>query len=378
MTRSTPSHAAPTTGGLTVGDRAPAYAGMSHAGDGVSSDTNVGHPVVLFFLLHSANPRCEAKARAFRDLNGEFAKFGVRLIGTSAEPAADLAALAGRLSLPFPLLPGPDAALALAYGAAEREPDGDRLSVGRRTVLIDPNHRVAGVFNSASDDPAAHATEVLAAARHLLREDARDVVSHAPVLMIPNVLPPAVCRRLMDLWEQENRDSGSMAVRDGKTVEVFDYGHKFRRDHFLTAMGLDDSLVMTYVADRVVPEISKAYHYRVTRKEDFRVACYDASRGGYFRPHRDNTTPGTAHRRFAMSLLLNDDYEGGFLRFPEYGRHRYRSAAGGAVVFSCSLLHEATDVTAGRRFVLLSFLYGEAEARMREEYAKRSGDSYRA
>lgn len=111
--------------------------------------------------------------------------------------------------------------------------------------------------------------------------------------------------------------------------------------------------------------MKRAFNYDVTRREDFRIACYDAARGGYFRPHRDNTTDGTAHRRFAMSLFLNGDYEGGRLRFPEYGPHRYRPEAGGAVVFSCSLLHEATDVTAGRRFVLLSFFYGEREARAR-------------
>jgi predicted 2-oxoglutarate/Fe(II)-dependent dioxygenase YbiX len=121
-----------------------------------------------------------------------------------------------------------------------------------------------------------------------------------------------------------------------------------------------------------------AFNYEVSRFEDFRIACYDSARGGYFRPHRDNTTEGTAHRRFAMSLLLNDDYEGGTLRFPEYGLHEYRPDAGSAVVFSCSLLHEATDVTRGQRFVLLSFFYGEKEAKIREEYNKRTGGEYRA
>ena len=120
----------------------------------------------------------------------------------------------------------------------------------------------------------------------------------------------------------------------------------------------------------MIPDLQQAFNYNATRFEDFRIACYDASRGGYFRPHRDNTTEGTAHRRFAMSLLLNDDYEGGHLRFPEHSVHQYRPKAGSAVVFSCSLLHEATDVTAGRRFVLLSFFYGEAEARRREEYSR--------
>ena len=58
----------------------------------------------------------------------------------------------------------------------------------------------------------------------------------------------------------------------------------------------------------------------------------------------------------AMTLNLNTgEYEGGHLRFPEYGGHLYRPATGDAVLFSCVLAHEATPVTAGRRFVLLTF-----------------------
>jgi predicted 2-oxoglutarate/Fe(II)-dependent dioxygenase YbiX len=41
--------------------------------------------------------------------------------------------------------------------------------------------------------------------------------------------------------------------------------------------------------------------------------------------------------------------------------------AGGAVVFSCSLLHEATPVTRGKRYVFLPFLYDDAAARIRED-----------
>src|SRR5262249_16843850 len=75
---------------------------------------------------------------------------------------------------------------------------------------------------------------------------------------------------------------------------------------------------------------------------------------------------------FAMSLNLNtDDFEGGNLRFPEYGPHAYRPGAGDAVIFSCTLLHEATDVVRGQRFALLAFLYGKDESPIREANRKR-------
>jgi predicted 2-oxoglutarate/Fe(II)-dependent dioxygenase YbiX len=61
-----------------------------------------------------------------------------------------------------------------------------------------------------------------------------------------------------------------------------------------------------------------------------------------------------------MSVNLNtEEFEGGELRFPEYGDQRYRPDTGAAIVFSSSLLHEALNVTSGRRFVLLAFLFGE-------------------
>ena len=73
-----------------------------------------------------------------------------------------------------------------------------------------------------------------------------------------------------------------------------------------------------------------------------------------------------------MTLNLNaEDYEGGALRFPEYGPELYAPATGDAVVFSCSLLHEATDVENGLRYVLLSFLYDEQGEELRQSVRRR-------
>jgi predicted 2-oxoglutarate/Fe(II)-dependent dioxygenase YbiX len=123
------------------------------------------------------------------------------------------------------------------------------------------------------------------------------------------------------------------------------------------------------IQGRLLPEVWKSFQFSATRLERYIVACYDAGEGGHFQPHRDNTTGGTAHRRFAVTINLNDDYEGGDLRFPEFGSHRYRGPVGGAVVFSCTLLHEVTPVTKGMRFATLPFLYDEAAVRDAEKSA---------
>jgi predicted 2-oxoglutarate/Fe(II)-dependent dioxygenase YbiX len=55
------------------------------------------------------------------------------------------------------------------------------------------------------------------------------------------------------------------------------------------------------------------------------------------------------------------------LRFPEFGQQLYQPPRGGALVFSCSLLHEATPVTRGQRYAYLPFLYTDADAQLREQ-----------
>jgi predicted 2-oxoglutarate/Fe(II)-dependent dioxygenase YbiX len=120
-----------------------------------------------------------------------------------------------------------------------------------------------------------------------------------------------------------------------------------------------------------VPLVGRAFQFKPTRMERHLVACYYGAEKGNFRAHRDDTTKGTAHRRFAVSLFLNTgEYEGGEVRFPEFGSRRYKAPAGGAVVFSCSLLHEALPVLEGRRYMYLPFLYDEAAARVRERNAR--------
>src|SRR5205823_919046 len=98
--------------------------------------------------------------------------------------------------------------------------------------------------------------------------------------------------------------SGFMQERDGRTVVVTDPEHKRRSDCQI----MDETLraACRYrVVRRLVPEIAKAFQFQVSRMERYIVARYGAEDTGFFRPHRDNTTRGTAHRRFAVTINLN-------------------------------------------------------------------------
>ena len=151
----------------------------------------------------------------------------------------------------------------------------------------------------------------------------------------------------------------------GGRKEQIDADLKRRRDLTVTDDGLM-KVLSSNVGRRVIPELRKAFAYDARRFEGFKIVCYEAADAGFFKAHRDNLSPSTVHRRFAMSLNLNDDYEGGQLRFPEYGGDLYRPAAGAAIMFSCAHLHEVVAVTRGRRFALLSFLFGGQEKETRD------------
>jgi peroxiredoxin/predicted 2-oxoglutarate/Fe(II)-dependent dioxygenase YbiX len=196
----------------------------------------------------------------------------------------------------------------------------------------------------------------------LPQEEAVEIHSQAPVLLIPDVLDLRYCEQLMAVWETDNVETGVERSKNGARENAIAEDYKRRRDHTVTDPELLADLT-GMVGRGVLPAVRKAFSFRATRFEGFKIACYDAEAGGFFKAHRDNLSPATAHRRFALTLNLNDGYEGGHLRFPEYGQHLYRPKAGGAVVFSGSLLHEALNVTKGRRFVLLSFLFGEEDAK---------------
>lgn len=189
----------------------------------------------------------------------------------------------------------------------------------------------------------------------------------APVLIVPRVFEPELCQQLIDLYEAEGgQPSGIMRDVGGRTVGVLD-GMKSRRDVQVRDLALRGEIVER-IERSVKPMIRRAFHFHATRIERYTVACYDAAEGGFFRPHRDNVSLATAHRRFACSINLNAEaFEGGDLRFPEFGPRTYRPPTGGAMVFACNLLHEATPVTRGRRYAFLPFLHDEAGERIREQ-----------
>lgn len=228
-------------------------------------------------------------------------------------------------------------------------------------LILDPTLRVL------ASGPMADTDGIFTTLHGLSHPDEHaGVPLHAPVLIVPRVFEPEMCRRLIDFYNHTGGvPSGVMREVGGKTIGVLD-DFKRRSDATVEDLGFRAELLKR-IEKRLISQIFRSFQFQPSRIERYLVARYDAETGGYFRPHRDNTTSATAHRKFACSINLNaEEFEGGDLRFPEFGSRTYRPPTGGAVVFSCSLLHEATPVTRGQRYAFLPFFYDEAGEQLRQ------------
>jgi peroxiredoxin/predicted 2-oxoglutarate/Fe(II)-dependent dioxygenase YbiX len=347
---------------IEVGEPAPWFRCDTTERRGYAFDSVGGVHVVLSFFGTAAEPGSAAFLSAIVAGRDRFDDANACFFGVSVDPQDAGERRVAEYVPGLRFFMDLDRRISARYGAAL--PD-DRYR--RVTYILDPALRVLHVvgWNASGED---HARAVLAIVESLPKmPPPQPAAAQAPVLVVPRVFEPELCRTLIAHYHAVGgHDSGFMVEEGGMTRGMIDYGHKRRRDVLIEDEALRTAC-MVRVHDRLLPELRRAYQFNVTRMERYLVACYDGTERGHFRRHRDNTTRGTAHRRFAVSLFLNTgEYEGGFLRFPEFGNALFSAPVGGAVVFSCSMLHEAMPVTHGQRFMFLPFLYDEAGRTIRD------------
>jgi peroxiredoxin len=340
----------------TSGDPVPWFTAPTSGRPDYQFSTVAGRYVVLHFVSSSESPEGKAVVAAVNAKRHLFNDSRCAFFGVTADPI-DQAQQRVKDDIPgvrWFYDPGLD--LAKQFGAVDQH---GRLTSG--WLLLDPMLRV---IVSGATSP----TSMIDLLSKLpMPESHAGCEMTAPVLLMPRVFEPSLCRSLIEFYQKEGgTESGFMVERNGKTVLAVDAVHKRRFDCVVDDEALRNACQWR-AKRRLVPEIAKAFQFQATRMERYIVGCYAAGQGGYFRPHRDNTTRGTAHRRFAVTINLNaEEYEGGELRFPEFGQRTYKPPTGGAVVFSCSLLHEALPVVRGTRYAFLPFLYDETAAELRE------------
>lgn len=331
---------------LLSGDLVPDWALSDLDGKRLSlySDAIEGRPLVLVFC-----PRYSEDNVAVLD------QFGARAHDFAAQGASVFAIFPNdksarrHASLPFPVLIDRLRQLTDLFGT------------NLTTVVLRNNNHIKGVVVG---DAEPHVEASLSWSATVRAEMPTILMEqrHPPVLLIPEVFSADDCQQLIEIFHSRGQtfieqQAATDYIGTDYKMRIPEHLREDRIDHFFFDRDTVDFLKQRL--NRVIPEIHRAFHYRITKYKSLRMARYEGERGGLSHGHRDNIPPFT-HRRFAMSINLNtDEFEGGALRFPEFGDQRYRPQSGTAIIFSSSLLHEAMHVTAGRRFVFLAFLFGE-------------------
>jgi peroxiredoxin len=340
---------------LEAGEPAPFFAAATDGVDRYSLDVAAGRWIVLMIFGTLAEPTSYDNLHLAMTRGAMFDGANAAFFGVSVDPAdrAERGLVNAEPGVRF--FWDFDCAVARLYGVT----DGVHLKPS--LFLIDPAFRIA---MAAPIEATAAVLDRLQAELAAAPRSAEAPV--APVLTLPRIFEPELCRRLIAYYQAgEDTPSGFALDVGGRTVQHIDPVLKRRRDVTIADEALV-GLLRERLETRLFPMVKRALGWQAEHIERYLICRYGAEDQGFFSAHRDDVTAGTAHRQFAVSLNLNDDFAGGDLKFPEFGPRTYRPPAGGATVFCCSLLHEATPVTRGERFVFVPFLYDEAGAAIRE------------
>jgi len=353
---------------IRLGDPVPWFDARTVTGGSVALHVDAGRWAVLAFLGSLAEPRA---AQALAESLGEAALFeedhlvfyGILTAPPAPEALAKLAAISGP-ALAF--IADYDGRISARFGVREMP----------RTIVLDPLQRA--VADIGHDHPAGHGEALRRVLRGLPPVDqSAGVPLWAPALVVPRVLDFDLCDFLVRLYTaMGGEESGFLLDRGGKTATVIDHRLKRRRDLPIVDPALRGKM-REQIVRRLLPAVERFFGFAATRMDRYLVSCYDAAEGGHFFRHRDNVNAGAEHRRFAVSINLNGDYDGCDLIFPEFGRRTYRAPVGGAVVFACGMLHQVTPISRGRRYAFVPFLYGETEAALRERNNARLAEGER-
>ena len=340
---------------LVLGDPVPWFSAPSITGGTLDLHVLGGRWVVLAFLGSPANPGVEEKIAELLADQQLFDEDRLVVRGVFTAAPSDIAKYAGISTKALSFIVDCDGAISRSFGALGMP----------RTIVLDPMLR--SVADIPWDFPQGHAQTVHQVLCSLPAiDDSAGVPMNAPTLIVPRVFDFQFCEFLVQFYEANGgEDFGFFLDVGGKTTTAVDYRLK-RRNDLVLALPEVRELVRSQITRRLLPAIERYFQFQATRIDRYIVACYDSQIGGHFHRHRDNVNAGAQHRRFAVTINLNKDYDGCDVVFPEFGRRAYRAPYGGAIVFSCGALHEVTPVTRGRRYAFLTFLYGEADAQKRE------------
>ena len=328
------------------GDRAPNFILTDQNEEQFELYTTMsGGPIVLVILPHR-NLEDQELIKLFKKSYSKYKKLGIDLFVVSDASKDTISKISNSLNIQFPLMADHDGSVTTWFLSSSN-------TQGPVAFILDPNQRLFAIERDDEKEKRLPEKALDLAKRKLPIGSPKNISEIAPVLIIPKIFSEDICHQMIELWTSSGNSPGQVETSSQK---ISDHTIKRRKDHLINDKSLEIE-ISNILGKRIAPEVSKVYHCENWIFEGFRIGCYDYSDSGFFSAHRDNFNQNNKSRLYAITINLNvGEYTGGELRFSEYGQDLYSPPTGGAIIFSCSLLHEVLPVMSGRRLVFLTFL----------------------
>ncbi|MEN8235176.1 MAG: thioredoxin-dependent thiol peroxidase [Actinomycetota bacterium] len=133
---------------LEQGQPAPAFSGVDHDDNEITSADFAGRSFVVYFYPKAFTPGCTTESCDFRDRHEFFEKAGYAIVGVSPDKPEKLARFRDEYDLPFPLISDPDHEIAEAFGAWGIKKNYGREYEGliRSTIVIGEDGMVTAAW----------------------------------------------------------------------------------------------------------------------------------------------------------------------------------------------------------------------------------------
>jgi hypothetical protein len=282
-----------------------------------------GRPILLVLASNTARPDQWNEIKLLAEFAPLIDDAGVDLVIISNDGVESLAMVSK-------IIPAPAVWLADIRGVVNQalRAGAKYEFTGVVSFLLDANQRVIA---QRGLEPG-HASWAFSVMKSLQREAPLTLTNAAPILLLPRVLDLETCSKISALLPAEPGAVAPRAIADAELAAV----------------------VSVQLLRRVGPEVDKVFSFDdfvfeslALRREAGAAAEHPGS------PQRDNRDPETTGRSFSVILDLDAEaYQGGGLRFPEYGPHIYRPGTGAAVVHAGGLQRELLPLEGGQRSLL--------------------------
>ena len=170
------------------------------------------------------------------------------------------------------------------------------------------------------------------------------------IKVIPDVLDTKFCSEIVKNKKYKYKTA---QIVGSNSVEFRDT--KIRNCFSSTLLGEDDKIIyqaIGVVINKYIDEIKCDLPARV---DDSGYQILKYKKGGFYIQHTDDLK-GTS-RRISISLLVNEEYEGGELQF--FGDYKVNGRIGSAIMFPSNFCypHEVLPVLSGTRYSIITWVF---------------------